>query len=74
MYSKSLGKFQFEEISKIMKGKNRSINYSINKIKSYFKELDEELITYKDMELSNHIEGKELDLEFVNRLKALTQK
>lgn len=74
MYSKSLGKFQFEEISKIMKGKNRSINYSINKIKSYFKEIDEELIIYKDMKLSNHIESKELDTEFINLLKTLTQK
>lgn len=74
MYSKSLSKFQFEEISKLMKGKNRRINSLINKAKSYYKELDEELLIYKDMKLSNHIESNEVDIEFINILKTLTQK
>lgn len=74
MYSKSLSKSQFDSISKLTNGKNKKLNYSINKIKSYFKELDEELIIYKDIKLINHIENKYLDEEFNLLLKTLTQK
>lgn len=74
MYSKYLSKSQFDNISKLTKGKGKKLNYSINKIRSYFKDLDEELIIYRDMKLINHIENKHLDEEFASLLKILTQK
>jgi DNA excision repair protein ERCC-2 len=74
MYSKTLSKSQFDSISKILKGKSRKLNYHINKIKSYLKEIDEELLLYRDINLVNHMENKSFDIDFASLLKNLTQK
>ncbi len=74
MYSKLLCKSQFDSISKILKGKGRKLNYANNKIKSYFKNIDEELTTYKEINLLNHIESIEIDIELLSLLKSFVQK
>lgn len=74
MYSAKLNKSQFENISKLIKGKNRRLNYSINKIKSYFKEVKDMLLIHRDMNLVNHMENKEAPLELYTLLRSFTEK
>lgn len=74
MYSSELRKSQFDKISENLKGKSRSLNYALNKVIDYFKEIREILLIHQDMNLLNYMENKESPLQFYTILRNFIEK
>lgn len=74
MYSAKLNKSNFDKLSKSLKGKNRRLNYALNKVISYFKETKDMLLINRDMNLVNYIETKDPPLELYTELRNFIEK